>query len=260
MQYAHARLASILRNAADLGLAPAGESGGGDFDPSLLTHPREGELLRALAEDGSMLELTVDGGPVLKAAAVTAGEHIVALRHAGKDTVQYALGFEPARLSTQAALPPLPTEETPVAFETLAEGAPRFLDLAAGASGTYNVRADGAGLYVLESTGLLATEGNLRTRVVTSFARESQNGTGRNFELRPYLREGDYQLTVSAQAPSSGHLGVALRRTHLAEGGFLLNRLPARATLKAGDAVGYSFVITQPGEFRVRPKPPTREW
>jgi arginyl-tRNA synthetase len=46
VQYAHARLASILRNAADLGLAPAA----GDFDPSLLSHEREGDLLRALAE------------------------------------------------------------------------------------------------------------------------------------------------------------------------------------------------------------------
>jgi arginyl-tRNA synthetase len=47
VQYAHARLASILRNAADLGLAPAGPD---DFDPSLLAHEKEGQLLRALAE------------------------------------------------------------------------------------------------------------------------------------------------------------------------------------------------------------------
>ncbi len=46
VQYAHARLASILRNAGDLGLEP----GGSDFDPSLLSHEKEGELLRALAE------------------------------------------------------------------------------------------------------------------------------------------------------------------------------------------------------------------
>ena len=46
VQYAHARQASILRNAADLGLAPAGA----DFDPALLSDPREGDLLRALAE------------------------------------------------------------------------------------------------------------------------------------------------------------------------------------------------------------------
>jgi len=43
VQYAHARLASILRNAADLGLAPQSH-------PELLTHEREGDLLRALVE------------------------------------------------------------------------------------------------------------------------------------------------------------------------------------------------------------------
>ncbi len=43
VQYAHARLASILRNAADLGLAP-------ESHPDLLTHEKEGDLLRALAE------------------------------------------------------------------------------------------------------------------------------------------------------------------------------------------------------------------
>ncbi len=49
VQYAHARLASILRNAADLGLAAAGTDGS-TFDPSLLSHEKEGELLRALAD------------------------------------------------------------------------------------------------------------------------------------------------------------------------------------------------------------------
>jgi arginyl-tRNA synthetase len=51
VQYAHARLASILRNAADLGLAPAGTAGSDHpFDPALLDHEKEGDLLRALAD------------------------------------------------------------------------------------------------------------------------------------------------------------------------------------------------------------------
>ena len=53
VQYAHARLASILRNAADLGLAPADHDPARlrtPFDPSLLSHEKEGTLLRALAE------------------------------------------------------------------------------------------------------------------------------------------------------------------------------------------------------------------
>ena len=49
VQYAHARISSILRNAADLGFAGPG-SVPEDFDPALLSHEKEGELLRALAE------------------------------------------------------------------------------------------------------------------------------------------------------------------------------------------------------------------
>ena len=43
VQYAHARVASLLRNAADLGVVASSH-------PELLIHEKEGELLRALAE------------------------------------------------------------------------------------------------------------------------------------------------------------------------------------------------------------------
>ena len=45
VQYAHARTCRMMANAADLGMSVPD-----DYDPSLLTHPRDGELLRALAE------------------------------------------------------------------------------------------------------------------------------------------------------------------------------------------------------------------
>ena len=44
MQYAHARVASLLRNAGELGLDK------GDLRPELLDHEREGDLLGALGE------------------------------------------------------------------------------------------------------------------------------------------------------------------------------------------------------------------
>jgi arginyl-tRNA synthetase len=47
VQYAHARISSVLRNAADLGVA-LGEPG--DVDVAQLTHERENDLLRALGE------------------------------------------------------------------------------------------------------------------------------------------------------------------------------------------------------------------
>jgi len=46
VQYAHARISSLLRNAAELGLAVDLEA----FEPSLLEHEREGDLLGALGE------------------------------------------------------------------------------------------------------------------------------------------------------------------------------------------------------------------
>jgi arginyl-tRNA synthetase len=45
VQYAHARMASVLRTAAERGV-----SRGDDFNPSLLVHERESDLVRALAE------------------------------------------------------------------------------------------------------------------------------------------------------------------------------------------------------------------
>jgi len=46
VQYAHARIAAVLRNVADLGIATELDN----FDPSQLTHDRENELLGTLAE------------------------------------------------------------------------------------------------------------------------------------------------------------------------------------------------------------------
>jgi arginyl-tRNA synthetase len=45
VQYAHARIVSLLRAAADLGITR-----GGTYDPGLLSHVRENDLLKALAE------------------------------------------------------------------------------------------------------------------------------------------------------------------------------------------------------------------
>jgi arginyl-tRNA synthetase len=44
VQYAHARMSSVLRNAAELGIT------GADADLTLLTHDREGDLIRTLGE------------------------------------------------------------------------------------------------------------------------------------------------------------------------------------------------------------------
>jgi arginyl-tRNA synthetase len=51
VQYAHARISSVLRNAADLGVATSLDPPTpGDVDVAELTHERENDLLRAIGE------------------------------------------------------------------------------------------------------------------------------------------------------------------------------------------------------------------
>ncbi len=50
VQYAHARTCRMMANAADLGMTVPVDGAERAFDPALLSHEREGDLLRALAE------------------------------------------------------------------------------------------------------------------------------------------------------------------------------------------------------------------
>jgi arginyl-tRNA synthetase len=55
VRYAHARIASLLRNAAELGATR-----GDDFDASLLSHERENDLLKALGEFPGVVATAAD--------------------------------------------------------------------------------------------------------------------------------------------------------------------------------------------------------
>lgn len=222
--------------------------------------------LRAEAEDGQPLEAMVDGGPWQTAVAVTAGGHLAQIRQPvtsptppgapgapGAGTVSYSLWVEPQELAAAAPLPPLPAAALAALpkFPELRPGSPRFIDLARGAGATFLVKVDRPALYQLQTTGVLATRAALRTRTVTSLAAGSANGVGRNALVRQYLREGDFQATVTAEGRSQGHLGVELRTTQLIDGGELRPDAPARITMPAGQGVVYRFSIAQPGEYRL---------
>lgn len=214
----------------------------------------EAGTLRAEAEDGSKLEVMVDGGPWQTAAPVAAGDHTAAVRHDRLNSVAYSLWVEPESLQASTPLPPLPDAALNALpkLPVLATGAPRFLDLERGQKSTYLLRADKPGLYAVRSTGLLATTGTLRTRTVPTLRREERNGVGRNFLVQQYLREGDYQVTVAALGRSQGHLGLALEATTLLDGGELRAGMPAHFTLPAGQAVAFKVVITEPGAYDLR--------
>ncbi len=211
-------------------------------------------IVRAEAEDGSLMDLSVDKGPWQKTFNVGAGKHSVSVRLTAKNTINYALYVEPRRLSAETGLPAISQTalDSLPKFPVLANTKPLFFDLDRNSSSTFNVQADKSALFQIQSTGLLATEGNLRSRTTPQFVRESENGKGRNFFIRQYLHEGDYQITVASKGQSKGHLGLTMEKSGLIQGGYLTNRTPARLSLPAGKAAAYQFVVTKAGEYRVR--------
>ena len=213
--------------------------------------------LRAEAEDGTKLEISVDGLPWVTDAAIaadTTSVHSVAVRHNRLNTISYSLWVEPAALAATTPLPPLPDASLNAVpkLPQLTAGAPRFLDLAQAQRSTYELRADKPGLYAVRSSGLLATSGTLRTRTVPELRHEEQNGVGRNFVVQQYLREGDYQVTVGALGLSAGHLGLALESTPLLDGGELIAGVPGHYSLPAGQAVVFKAIIAEAGKYSLR--------
>ena len=214
---------------------------------------KEAGTLGALAEDGSALEISVDGGAWKRNPAIAPGPHAAAVRHSRPATTLYSIVLTPDRLRADVPLPPLPdTARAAIPeFPQLAPGTPQFLDLERQRSATFKLVVPTPGLYELATTGLLATEAEVRTRTVPRLDGGAENGVGRNASVRQYLREGDYQMTVRSRGQSQGHLGVTATRTALKQGGFLTNLVPARITLAPGQAVAYRFNVTKPGRFRI---------
>lgn len=214
----------------------------------------EDGTLKAEGEDGSFMDLSLDNGPWQKTYNVGAGRHSVSVRSTAKDTINYALSVEPRKLSAATPLPNL--SDAAIAglpkFPVLSDGKPLFFDLDRTSSSTFNLRAEKSALYQVQSTGLLAAEGNLRSRTTPQFVRESENGKGRNFFMRQYLHEGDYQITVSSKGLTRGHLGLTMEKSDLIQSGFLTSRAPARISLAAGKSAAYQFIISKSGEYRVR--------
>jgi len=217
-------------------------------------HPMgDGEVV-AVAEDGSPLELKVDDRAWVEHRIAGGSGRSVTVRSPGREVVAASLRFVPRLLLDATPLPPLPATDLPAPpdLPALRPGSPLHFDLHAGGSSTFAVEAPDAGLYRLETTGLLDTTGTLRTRTVTSLATSPAGGTGRNFLLHQVLRSGSYQVTVTTEGSSAGHLALSLSRTEPRDGGVLAPGVPARAELDAGETVAYRFRVETAGDYRLR--------
>ncbi len=211
----------------------------------------DGGRLEARSTDGTALRVATDGG-FSEALPVAAGPATIRVQNPHDRPLVGALRLVLDRPTPAES--PLPVERLgalPV-FPTLASARPAAVTLDRNREKTWRVVVAEPALYILESTGLLQTAGNLRTRTRLGFARDEASGVGRNFRVARYLGQGEYQLTVSTRGASRGRLGVQLVTTPLIDGGALKPDIPARRTVPAGRAVAYTFDIAERGRYRLR--------
>ena len=201
---------------------------------------------------GKAVAFSADGATASGLVTLAAGDHALVLTgpDAGNEVVEVA-GI-PVRLLPATALPAIPVAQTAAAvLPAVTPGVPVYLDLDRQQSVTFALPVAADALYRFETTGLLETGGAVRTRVNPDLANVEGNGIGRNFLLQTYLRQGDYQLTVTAQGQTTGHAGVSVSTTPLVDAGVLAAGRAARVTIEPGQAVLYRFHIAAAGTYHL---------
>jgi len=194
----------------------------------------------AMGETAALdVRLSVLGGPRLGAA-----ESVIIPAPAAARTV--VLGIAPPPAAAPAVPPPRPLARVPV----IGAGRPAFLDLATGASRTYALHVAQGGLYQLETLGRLKTAGLIGTSFIPELGQAEANGAGQNFLLQPWLRAGDYRVTVTARA-GTGHLGIQAVPATLLPAPPLLAGGSVRATLAAGAGLAIPVTVTEAGAYDI---------
>ncbi|MBN1550677.1 hypothetical protein JW979_04375, partial [bacterium] len=124
-----------------------------------------------------------------------------------------------------------------------------FTTLSKNEQKTFLFKVNEPAFYQIESTGLLAMHGQLRTRTILNLADETANGSGRNFKIQQFLREGDYQITVNPTGQSAGHCGIRAERSDLQDAGNLHPGDTVRLNIKAGQGAVFNAEILHDGKY-----------
>lgn len=205
-------------------------------------------ILEAVADNGTQLELSLTGVDRWKTqlSLLPGAASTVKIRHTGKQPVAYVLRFTPQ--AETAAL----AESPPQTFPTLPLSQTLAAQLPAQGQQVYALTVPTAGIYQINSEGLLALNGSLRTRLLPSLQVASQNGAGRNFVVYDYLNPGEYQLGVQAEGAAYGAYGLRASTLPLRDGGWLRpDQAPLPAQLAAGVALQLRLRIEAAGAYRL---------
>ena len=200
---------------------------------------------------GAAVAFEADGKPIGKSAELGAGNHSVTLSGGGSEPLFLMLKSVRPELAASGPPPLFPDGKRAALprFPVVAAGKTAYLDLDRNGNLPYAVQVEEPGLYRIETTGRLGTGLNLSDRF-HHFTRTAQmNGVGRNALLIEYLLPGEYQVSVSAVGQSAGHLGLAVYRNALAEGGALEANIDNRKFIEAFSGADYAVHIPSAGKF-----------
>ncbi len=217
-----------------------------------------GRTLIAEAPDGSLLPVAMRRqGPWESAIPVSRdGAFTAYVRNDADRPVNVHLRWQqdPPAVAGHAdlkALPPQVLASRIQPLTELSEGAEQRLTLPRQGRQSLLLRVAEPALYRMESTGLLDTRGELRDRTTLDLASAAEGGSGRNFLIQRYLRDGEYRLVTGVQGRSAGPLALRLARTAINDGGLLPPDTPGRATLGPEAAIRYTVPVSRPGPHRI---------
>lgn len=152
---------------------------------------------------------------------------------------------QPERLKPARLLSPLPN------MPVLREGQTSYMELARQQTLRVQLTVQDAGLYRLESLGLLEVSGELASALGGSLLASAGTGAGRNHRFETWLQPGSYRLSTRAQGASEGRLGLSFTRLPLRQAGALEPEQPSTLALRPREGALYTLKVKEPGRYRL---------
>lgn len=193
----------------------------------------------AVDPKGAPVPSSLDGGPPKPFHEVVPGQYRVHI--VGMGFASSTISFTPAARAPSGV----------TALSSLRMGDLAGAEVVRGSSVSYQFPIAESGLYRVESEGLLDTFGTLGSRTVPTLVEDEDSGSGRNFLLHAWLREGDYRVSAQARGDSAGHLTLRARPIPLTDGGELPLGVAVRASLAPDEGLVYRFRLEEEGDYHL---------
>lgn len=200
---------------------------------------------KMITVEGGAFALTEGQRRITAGEMLPTGRHELYLQNSGPDRTVFMIEAEnrveiaeTPEVSRIEEILSLITEEQPI-----------FADYGRNGRKNYLLEVDKPGFYLLETTGRLSTEVNVRTATVTSLFSRSRNGDGQNARVSAYLKKGQYLVEVRTLGRSAGRAGLILRKQILTDAGILKEGSIAREDINSDEILKFTLENADSGDY-----------